>query len=408
MIKQDELVEFLNKGATAEELDSWLRERESPEVASNADRLYLSRISWIGGLRSQGFTIPRQRGYYKITGFESKKDLKPADQWPEEQRTILEHFESLPKVTPDDYLKIQDRCRSLLVTGDGHPHQLSAGYTLSYELANDEGRWSSDGSIIVKKFSTQPRFRILLPDIRDRELTLTKTRLLGKVSRRDVKLMSAMVGHDWRKAGYQRDTVRVQGLYNLEALANEASIEGLPSRKQTYIRRNLRELRIRSAGSFETDKAWMIDANRVVNAWRTGPAGVKQRQLAITRDFVAITLAHKWMPKTSFLFYRGDIPVGVIVYDPIGRNAVGDLVCKGLNYPQIPGGYHNTALTMVIMASRYLLNQGYRYLNDGGLDGGTSGLYEYKQQIVSMIPGSTTMRTTDWVLPDTTYYPEFL
>ena len=61
---------------------------------------------------------------------------------------------------------------------------------------------------------------------------------------------------------------------------------------------------------------------------------------------------------------------------------------------------------MVRMVAGDLLDQGYRHINDGGLDGGTEGLYEYKRFIVDTATGSTVLKTQDWYMPNTNYTPD--
>ena len=405
-IDHDRLVAFLQIGATADELEAYVKEHE-PEIATNADKVYLARINWVGSLRNEGYVIPRKRGHYKIEGFEPKGELAPAEDWPEEQQDILRSFEALEEVGAKEYRRIADRCKYVL--GEAYdkdvpvPHQISPGYTLSYELANDEGRWSGTGAIIVRKFKNQPRFRIILPSIQTLGLD-DVVRVLGQASRKNVKLMSVMTGENWKQFGFERDTQRLQGFYNLESMVKPSFLDSLHSRKAAYVKRNLRELKMVKATEMQAVD-FLKDGKHVIETWRAGAAGQKQRQLAITRDFVALELAPIFIRNTSYIFYRDSRPVGLIIYDPINRFTVGDLVCKGLNYPAMPGGYHNTAFTMVMMVASDLLAQGFRHINDGGLDGGTEGLYNYKRGIIDSVEGSTLLKTQDWYMPNTSYTP---
>lgn len=396
-------------GVTSDVLDTWLREHD-PDLVTD-DLVYNARIGWVGSLRVDGYLIPKIRGLYKITGWEEPVEISSADRWPQRQQDILASFEGLTPVSA--YSELRARLTSLMSgrcdsPTSEVPHQLSPGYILSYELANDTGRYpsESDVGLIVKKFKTQPRFRMLLPNPMTPQSVTDLSRILGEVSRRNVKLMSVL-NHPapWPEYGWIKDTTRIQGLYNLESLADHNSlIPRLPSRVRSYVRRNLSELTLQ-ASNHMSETQWKTDGTSIIDQWKSGPAGQKQRQLAIRRDYVALDLARDHIGSTSFIAYRRFQPVGIIIYDPINSYTVGDLVCKGLNHPSLAGGYHRTAFTMVMMVSQILLDQGYLWLNDGGLDGGTSGLYEYKQQIVDLVPGSKQMKTQDWVLPETTYIP---
>lgn len=398
---REELIARLKVGMTKDELEAFLLPfKENEHLPIDTERM-----NQIGGLRSEGFIIPKKRGFYQIVGFEEKKFDLPADKWPDEQQEIFRRLRAKEKVRHEDYPRLRDYYRSLVHDSD-FAHHFAPGYPLSYELARDTGYFVGEGGIVHQKFSSQPRFRIIAPSYEAREDFRALAQLLGRVSRTDVRLVSVSARDSWKEVGFVKHQVRDQGLYRIESLADELRfISQWSDSMRTNIRRAMKEMTIFSARQM-VKQVWMKDATYVVDQWRYGRAGQKQRQLAITRDYVAIDLAHEHMSKTSFLFYRNGSPVGVAIYDTICEQAVSDLVLKGLNYKSMPGGMPNTGIGMQILAAKKLQKLGYSFINGGDIHGGEAGLTEYKLALIDKAPGSSVFKTTDWVLPDSHYTPE--
>lgn len=382
---------------TIRELDDFLAPLKFPEHST----IQTFRMNVIMRLRNhQYLDIPLSKGSYSFKGVKEKQmPFLPAKEWPQEQQEVLEWLHK--KLPPPTYQKIRAQFRN-------HPvfphHQRAPGYTLTYELADRARGFLWNGFIIKQKWIHQPRFSIICPSFSRKEEVLELARKLGTISRVEVRLIGTPEGDPWKEVGFKKLNFQRQGLYNLINISQSKFIKQWRNRTRSYIRKNLRELTMVPLTDLPGRK-WKADATKVIERWVEGPAGQKQRQLGIKRDYKAIQLGWESIRETSYLFYRDGVPVGVIVYDPSTPTTVSDLICKGLNYGSQPGGYHNTGLTMMIMASKNLVDQGFTHLNDGGIWGLEPGLYDFKSAMIEK-SGGTEIKSIQWYLPGAKYTPE--
>ena len=109
----------------------------------------------------------------------------------------------------------------------------------------------------------------------------------------------------------------------------------------------------------------------------------RQRQLAITRDHVAID-----DPSPSNLLLLGrrielssPCCFQALSLHPGDVEAMSQLVEKALNYRHLPGGQSGTSDYSFVEMFDYVLEYGVRYINGGDLEGGTEGLAHHKLRL---------------------------
>lgn len=386
-------LEALERGLTKEEIEAeFVRDGQTLDVAQ------VSRMNLIGGFRVQGHIIERKGGIYRLVGFKEKEDYLPASEWPEEQQAVLKWFNLLPEVTLRDYEWLSRQINAVNITP---LHEYCPGYVLSYELANDIGRKLPGGGIIARRFEEQPRFRIIFPPLPERagdalRDVVAKLRL---VSRKNIRLVGAHPGDDFSRLGFKRGSPKRQAVYRISDLAGGKHLEHLSKSTRAQVRKSLKDLKI----------DWIHEGNehdayRVLDLWKAGPAGQKQRQLAIGRDYEAVRLcAQSSIPgPVGFLFYREGAPVGVEIYDRINDTYVAHLVAKALNYTSQPGGYGSTSTATLMLAAQRLSDEGYFFINGGTYAGGTEGLVAHKKVLAA---DNDDIVCYDWEAPNTAYTP---
>lgn len=339
-----------------------------------------ARMNLVGGLRSWGFIVQGGRGggkIYTIVGWEARVERPTSDTWTGPPRTVLDDIGQLPRITSDD----RDRIREFLARRPSQEqyHENSWLYPRAYELARDTGWWfqspvnPSHAAIIMRRFVSYPRFRIFNLTLSASEL-LELAEYLSRASCRPVYIVNpgdhAMADlkllHSRGSWGNRR-----QALYRTDDIANRIELF-LNRRGRETLRSQAREMAYHDSPSRDDQKA-------IVTEWRRINEP-KHRQLAITRDFVAID---DDFPQTiTFVGYRQSTPACLHILEPLANrpDTVAQIVEKSLNYRTQVGGRPGTADWNLYQTSVDLLQRGIQFINAGGFDGGGAGLAPHKRR----------------------------
>jgi hypothetical protein len=342
--------------------------------------LQLERMSLVAFMRQAGYVIPRKRGWYQITGKEEIKVEPTLKDWdPERQKTIKE-IEKFP-LTIHSWREVGAYTNTW--DSEGVDHNLSSTVLLSYYGAHHSKLYwvQADETclLVQKKFTDLPSLSLLVPNPTTVNGLKTWVPRLVNASHRDLKVVSpwgdledVLIELEFEKYGRS-----AQSVYDVEYLS-EDSIGDHSHGTRNQIKKNLKELRIEEIGEHNRK-----DANLVVDLWKMGPAGLKQRQLSITRDYIAIDMSATLGENIGLLFYRNDQPVGVEIYDYLPSHGwVAHVVSKALNYTSQPGGYGSTSVSCMILGARYLKTKGVTTINGGDIGGGTIGLEKHKIELM--------------------------
>lgn len=351
----------------------------------------LVRMNLIGALRAKGCVIPKERGWYHITGIKQETEAQAtSDEWPAEQRKILDWFLKQPAPTAA-YL------RAYLKAYAAHVpiHGLSAGQILSYEMAKDEGRILPDGSIGLMKFRSLPRFRIACPG--DRVVDIAH--LLARVSVRPVKVITSPIPPP---LPFVKRTKTREAIYDCTRMSQGEAL--FNSRGRSTFRHNLRTMRYERLTHSNAP-----DARDLITKWKNGPSGKKQRQLAITRDFKAIELALRddEVASLSYIAYRDDgnaCALHIADRLPGAPEYASQLIEKSLNYTQLPGGYNGTTNANIYLAAKEYLKVGIKYIQGGAYYGGTEGLVKHKEMLTN---SENDVIHFEYELPGLCYTPSY-
>lgn len=394
-----------------------------PSLEGNAERAVIGRMNLIGGMRSEGWIIPKTRGRYQITGFEEKVEKLPFDQWPEENRRGTLSVEARGLVFDYSHQYMRDwislLCRSHRLHSEGlnrYQHNFSPLVLCAYYLATHRiGHWFND-HLLAKKFTNQPRWYIVMPstDSSRREfLTQFIDESLAKSSRIHLSITQSVEHPDiyaeWKKLGWKPNGKLVQAVYNLEIVADDSAfLKSFSKESRRRLRRLGEDLIIVSYRDAENKTIWRYDAKTLIDRWREGPAGKKQRQLAIRRDFLALEML-EWTPsawEVSSIAYReveGRLePASLLLLDRAEPDCVWDVASKSLNYPSLIGGASKTATAHLRLEAQRLSGLGVQYFNAGGYDGGAPGLIDYKRKIVEK-SGGFDLTCRQWYFPGDRY-----
>jgi hypothetical protein len=363
-----DLADRLLQGIEKSDLEILLTEE------SGTNRSETARMNCIGGLRATGYVVEGGRAGrgkpYKIVGFAPKADTPPADQWKPERRAILEQIRACPLVREGD----SDTVRQLL-THRGTPlHELTWLNIWSYLISRNRGYWYRSlelDAIVVEKFPNLPRIKIayLRGSLRE---CLELARTLATVSLVPVQIVGLSEEEFLRCRTFDRKAApwkQSQSIYDVEAI-------------WTNLRSFVSKREVKKVRAVDTATEMIVNpsadfAARVIDEWRVLNEP-KQRQLAVTRDYIA---ARDTSPTTVKLgFERNGLPVGISIYEVAQQwpEWAFGMVLKSLNYSSQPGGMSGTGMYITWKQCEHYLERGVKWLNEGATDGGTVGLAEYK------------------------------
>lgn len=360
-------------------------DRESLDIymaGSSREEREIARMNLVGTLRSLGFTITGGRGggrIYRIWRWEEPKPKTTVAEWSDEDRESLAQVQSDPVELLDFAyagLKIRDSIDAGIA--DAESHESGPLELFSYELgaSSTQGFWTEGRrGIVIQRFVNRPVFRIRPFTMSDDEIVDLAQRL-SKLSVRPIQII------DVNKATARRlleaFPIRPSVTKNRQSIlstqkAVDFSSSVFNKRAQSMIRKNDREttfVRLLSGGEA---------ACQVIDEWRVA-AESKQRQLSITRDYVAAEID---APKFLFLGLRNDIPVSLHILEQLTPTMCSQIVEKSLNYRGVLGGQPGTTDWNLFATSRALLEMGILEINMGHIFGGTFGLAEHKLKIQS-------------------------
>lgn len=340
-------------------------EPDSVQVANQSMNL-------IGGLRSMGYEIPKERGFYHITGKHEPPTYRPASSWTGLEREVLNEIQAMPKVS----LASRDWFDSSLAS-NANLHESCFAYLWSYEQATTKffQYQSDDGEAVIGwKFANFPRLRIFNLSLPPAAVLSLGTRL-SAASTRPIKVLHLFERElpEYRDSAYFGGVERRrEAVYRLSRIP-----ECLNSRGRGMVRKNRKEMQWSRVDP--ADAAYVRDATAVIEHWRDRNED-KHRQLAIRRDLISLEL--KTANDFHCIGYRDGVPccLHVLTRLPKTPNVAGLLTEKSLNYSDVPGGKAGTADTNLVLAAEILLENGVEYINAGGYDGGGIGLPQHKQR----------------------------
>lgn len=368
---------------------------ESYKLVPGSSQVSITRMNTIGGLRAMGYEVTggrKGRGQpYQIVGFKPKTYAPTSDLWTGTARARLDWVHALPRITVDS----EHTVRLALSTRNDRVHENSWLYIWCYELAKDKGfLYESKGEycIVMRRFESYPRFRVFNLNMRTTML-LGVAQAVAEASCRSVSILNVLdgtqkefrainPGGSWNK--------RLEAVYDMQAIANDPK-SFFGKRSWEMIRSQDREMRYMTI----TTPQQILDASlhqaRIISEWRRINEP-KQRQLAITRDFVAVSTPS--FRKIELVGLRNMIH-GLTSVEPVNPRSepacmhildrsdsvpdmVNQIVEKSLNYREQIGGRPGTADWNLWKTCVTLSSHGYRWLNAGGVDGGGDGLPAHK------------------------------
>lgn len=343
-------------------------------------------LNFVGSLRSVGYIVSGGRykklgEKYRILGFEAPKIKPTVDQWDDTSRLLLEKIHSL---LPPDSPGIDDQIRRLLWSRTSLPlHEMSQLYYLTYELGGKSRGffWSEGGveALIFQRDVSRPSFRLAPLGNPRPEALWDLCRQLGMISVSSVKVINAL---DEEVQAFKSEYPSLYWERGRQAVYCCQELLDLPSRflnerARTNLRKNLRSMEFRVFFGDTYEPTTQTDCFTIIDLWRQKNEP-KQRQLAITRDYLAVTTPSA--SKITILGYREGLPSCLHILDRLTNRPeyVAQIVEKSLNYSDIPGGGSGTADANLFKTAEILSSNHIRFINAGMYNGGTEGLAKHK------------------------------
>lgn len=338
-------------------------------------------MNTIGGLRALGFSVEGGRSggkIYRVVGWAPKPEYKPAAEWSGDERSVLDWIEQLPQVQPDDRQDIESHLA--IRRASANSFEACWGYLWSYELARDRGFLyrgrNGTLAVVIWKFQNFPRLRIFNIDLRYDDLAQLAS-MIAPASLMKIRVVHPNIDplENYGKGDIVQSRKK-QAWYRCEEILDR--LPEIYSKKQrSLIRQHQRKTIMISNLSSEGRTA----CHDITKIWKKANE-VKQRQLAITRDFVAIDDDSN----IALLGVRDDSDrhpacFQILSRHPGARPVASQLVEKALNYRELPGGQSGTSDYSFVEGFQVLLELGVTHVNGGDLDGGTPGLAHHKLRL---------------------------
>lgn len=358
-------VEHLLAGVSRDELDIYIAidYNITPFTTQAAN----ARMNALGMLRASGYRITREHATYKLTGYEKPQAPKPV-------HVDTSAFDGLEQVALED----EQWVRPSLARRDVRAHETSWLYIMSYELARDCGYVYDHSALVIQRNIQRPHIRVFaLDETPDALLACAQRFTPASVTPIAITNLTHETAQRIASQSRARVTRRRQAVYDTHAIATNP---------RNYFSRAEYAL-IRKHESTLTYR-WGTLANkdaqtRVIDTWKQ-TCGPKQRQLALTRDYVAVHT--QTLTKDTLIAFRDGNPCAVRIIDvPPPGDIAYDIVEKGLNYREQPGGMSGTSNWSIFATCRYLDAQGVRWFNVGAIDGGERGLALHKERFLDHV-----------------------
>lgn len=370
---------------------------EAYGLVAGSPQVSITRMNTVGGLRAMGYEVNggrKGRGQpYQIVGFKEKTYPPSADKWTGQARARLEWVHSLPRIT----LESESIVRQALSNRTDRVHENSWLYIWCYELAKDQGfLYERDGQycIVMQRFENYPRFRVFNLNMRPTML-LGVARAVAEASCRSVQILNVL---DGTQAEYRKTNPGGSWGKRLEAVYDAYDIASDP--RKYFGKRGLEMIKSQDREMSYVVPETLINCypaamigyqEQIIAEWRRINEP-KQRQLAITRDFVAVKTQSD--RKIELVGMRNMIRglTSVTPANPRSEPAcmhildrsdsvpdmANQIVEKSLNYRDQLGGRPGTADWNLFKTCEFLTFGGVRWLNAGGVDGGGAGLPAHK------------------------------
>ncbi len=372
------VIEALLNGVSKADLEALLVDEGETLTPAEID---IRRMNAVGSLRAFGYVIPRMRGHYQITGFEEKREIIPASEWTGRPRAVLEWLCSCQTVLEEDLPRVQRKLAGLPLVHTAHEN--CSGYLWCYELARDTGYFIENeyGSCIaIQKFITAPRLRIFNTGM-DAEglLLLAKTLSLASLQAVGILNLPLEFAQDLKKLdpkGYINK--RQEAIYSTWEISEHPE-RFLNKRALTQLRKNQRDTYLVELDHRDTEisrKAKNLQ-HEVVDIWKQHLER-RHRQLAITRDYIAIEMGLD----LSYVGMREGISVSSNVLDqlPNRPDVAADLMNKARSYSEMKGGRPGTSDWALHEVCKKLLSRGVEWYQAGSFLGGGEGLEAHKKR----------------------------
>jgi hypothetical protein len=371
------LIPLLLEGISKEKLEEEIARIKNVPITHAS--VSITRMNIAGGLRSWGYLVSGGRQGrnqpYKVTGWVTKAEKTIASQWQGQARDRLKWIESLTPFVETD----EERVRNALANRPSSDmlHECAFMYMYCYELARDRAWWVDDHMLVMARFYSYPRFRVFNLDATVPEL-LSVAKYIAPASVKPVYIVNPSLKQlKDIKRGDPGGSFgkRLQAVYRIEDIAQHPDV--------FFNSRSLEQLRSNSRQMQYTDVSVSKDQLKIISEWKRINEG-KMRQLAITRDIVAVNA--KTSKKITLTGYREGKPACLHILDPLSNrpDTIAQIVEKSLNYKTQEGGRPGTADYNLVMTCRYLLERGYKYLACGGFDGGGVGLPQHKRKFAKI------------------------
>ncbi|MDM7940118.1 MAG: hypothetical protein QUS07_07240 [Methanothrix sp.] len=348
-------------------------------------------LNFVGSLRSVGYIVSggryRRLGEnYRILGFETPKIKPTTDQWSEADQMLLRKFQEMSIPMGADHVSETIFREAIAFRGEDRPlHEMSWMYASCYELGGkSRGYFWEEMSglkvLIFQRDVTRPSFRILPLSGEPADVYLLAQQL-GRISVNSVKIVNATM----KEVEFFKTKIPTlywergkQAVYSCEDILSHPE-KYFNERARTTLRKNLRSstfmTSLEMSGTFEP-----AQSQSVIDRWRKYNEP-KQRQLAITRDYLAVTGSS--LGKISILGFRDGYPCCLHILDRLTNHPeyAAQIVEKSLNYSAILGGAPGTADLNLHRTCEYLISMGIKFINAGMYMGGTDGLARHKLRL---------------------------
>ncbi len=368
------------------------------EVEVSAPEVSITRMNLVGTLRAWGYIVSGGRGggdVYKVTGWAEKESKPDVSQWVGQSREVYDWVHRTFFPLTEEFWSASRAWLSLRPS-DELLHENCWLYPWAYEGARKQGwfvREGANAAIVFQKFTNYPQFRIFVLYARPRwVLDLAET--IAPASLRPVSIIniSPRLRDAYNELHRGSWLEREEAIYDVKEIANNPD--------SFLNKRALETLKARCK-----DTAWhdadvsRADQIAVIQTWKQLNER-KHRQLAISRDFIAVEANYPL--KLTFGAYREEHPVAHHLFDPLANNSevVALINEKSLNYSKfldgtpVPGGKYGVSDFNQVAACQTLLEKGFKYIQSGGIDGGGEGLPAKKRKYACSTTSSYTFYTT--------------